>query len=793
VKRRLALFTLCAALGGAGLVTAIMISAQEAAAHRSGRHATHACPSGHHGYLWYNANLELGGSTALANLWPEAVLPKPSFHEEDRVENYLHARVGSGALAQAQRRIATKWPAIYRKLPAARYARLPLSFERNRGQASRRVDFLARGRGIALLLSRGDAVIALRRPRKSASGRPTAKYARPAVLRLRLVGADRRARAVGARRLQGRVNYLLGADWRRWHTNVPTYARVTYRNIYPGVDLVYYGSEGRLGYDFVVRPHADAAVIEFALRGVKRTSLDRRGGLMLALPGGELRLSRPFAYQQRGHLRHRVAAAYELRGRHRVGLRLGSHDHTRALVIDPVLAYSSYLGGSGADAGFAIALDGAGDAYLTGETFSPDFPAAAGSVGGNGDVFVAKLNASGSALVYATYLGGSALDRGFGIAVDATGNAYVDGDSYSSNFPTTVNALQPASGGGEDAIVAKLGPSGAPLYSSYVGGSGSDIAFAIALDDAGSAYLTGDTDSSNFPTTAGAFQTALAGAVNAFAAKLAGSGSALAYSTYLGGNGIDAGFGIAVDATGDAYLAGETDSATFPTSTDAVQPTPGGSNDAFAAKLNPSGTALLYSTHLGGSGPDNAFALALDGSGNAYLTGSTASGDFPTTPHAFQTVYAGGQDAFVAKLSPSGSALSYSSYLGGSDLELARAVTVDATGSAYVTGGTFSSNFPTARPLQAAPGGGEDAFATKLAPSGSALAYSTYLGGSGVDEGWGITVDARSNPNAYLTGVSESSDLPTTPVAFQGVRRGTSDAFITKISNSLCRKSRCGS
>jgi hypothetical protein len=484
-----------------------------------------------------------------------------------------------------------------------------------------------------------------------------------------------------------------------------------------------------------------------------------------------------------------------LKGRRQVGFAVATYDTSLPLVIDPVLCYSTYLGGNSADEGRSIAVDSSGSAYVTGYTFSTDFPTTTGTFqtttfGGSTDAFVTKLNPTGSALVYSTYLGGGYYDFGHGIAVDASGNAYVTGDTSSTDFPTTAGAFQTTLGGIRNGFVTKLNPSGsAQVYSTYLGGSYSDAGLGIAADRSGNACVTGLTFSTDFPTTAGAFQPTFGGggSIDAFVTKLNPTGSAQVYSTYLGGSGGDEGLGIAVDASNNAYVTGFTQSTNFPTTSGAFQPTFGGYNDAFVTKLNATGSApLVYSTYLGGSDFERGFGIAVDTLGNAYVTG-VAGTNFPTTSGAFQTTFGGIiVDAFATKINPTGSApLVYSTYLGGSQFDQANGIAVDASDNAYVTGVTTSTDFPTTSgAFQTTFGGYSDAFVTKLNPTGSApLVYSTYLGGDADDSGNGIAVDPSGS--AYITGTTSSIDFPTTTGAFQAVLMagvGCCDAFVTKFT-----------
>jgi len=457
----------------------------------------------------------------------------------------------------------------------------------------------------------------------------------------------------------------------------------------------------------------------------------------------------PIIYQEIDGARRTISGRYVLEGKTQVGFQVAAYDRTKPLVIDPVLVYSTYLGGTGGESAHGIAVDGTGNAYVTGSTRSSDFPVVnplQPALRGSVDVFVSKLNSTGS-VVYSTYLGGSdtgtasADDVGLGIAVDTAGNAYVTGATNSADFPTTANALQPTWGAGccqsDDAFVVKLNPTGSALvYATYLGGTFSDFGNSIAVDSVGNAHVTGFTNSLDFPT-ANPIQATLGGGfgdADAFVAKLNAAGTALIYSTYLGGSGAENATGIAVDAAGNAYVAGNTSSADFPT-VNPVQGGFGGNADAFVAKLDPIGTALVYSTYLGGSGFDGATGIAVDSAGSAYVTGGTGSPDFPTV-NPVQGTRVGNSDGFVAKLNAPGTALVYATYLGiGSFTENfgANAIAVDSAGNAYVTGQTDSPSIPLVYPMQGTLAGGADIYVVKLNAAGSARLYSTYLGGSGTE------------------------------------------------------------
>ncbi|MBZ5542870.1 MAG: SBBP repeat-containing protein, partial [Acidobacteriia bacterium] len=519
------------------------------------------------------------------------------------------------------------------------------------------------------------------------------------------------------------------------------------------------------------------------------------GDLVLGVGGSEVRWRRPRVYQQAEGVRQEINAGYVLRAAHRVGLRLGEYDRRRPLIIDPVLSYATYLGGTGGDVAYGIAVDSNGNAYITGTTNSTSFPTlGAGQSGnrGNGDAFVTKLNATGTALVYSTFLGGGGADAAAAIAVDASGDAFVTGSTISTDFPTTAGVFQNVYGGNTDAFVAQLNSTGNQLvYSSFLGGGGADFGQGIAVDTSENAYVTGSTQSADFPTVV-PLQPSSGGASDAFVAKVNFSGSALLYSTYLGGARADVGQGITVDSSGNAYVVGSTFSEDFPL-LGALQDVNHGQADAFVAGLKPDGSALLFSTYLGGLGDDRGSGIALDTTGNLYVAGVTQSADFPTTSNAFQTSLQGQSNAFVSKLNSTGSGLTYSTFLGGSSIDQGNSIAVDSSGRAFVTGFTQSSDFPIANPLQAIlgiGGGGAcgstacaDAFVSQLNPTGTALVYSTYLGGSNADFGQAIALDPSGNP--YITGATLSNNFPAIAGAYQGSLTGVAGmAFVAKIDPS---------
>lgn len=683
------------------------------------------------------------------------------------------------------------------KLWTSRYARLPLSFEANHGQTDARVKYLARGQNYTLFLTGHDAVLALGSGRSGRAGR---KPASSAVIRLHLLGSASAVRVTGQSLLGGTSNYFLGNDPHNWHTQIPNYAQVRYHQVYPGIDLVYYGRQGELENDFVLSPGSAPDSIRIGVKGVDGLSVAPSGDLVLKAGDGEVFLRKPRAYQGK----REVPVHYVLEAKNEVGFRLGRYDSRRKLVIDPVLAYSTYFGGNGGDIGYGIAADSSGNVYVTGITNSSNFPTSTGTVkttsGGGGDAFVVKLNPAGTSstgstnpqLVYSTYLGGSGTDSGNAIAIDAGGDAYITGSTTSSDFSTTSGVFQTANGGGSDAFVAELNSTGSSLvYSSYLGGSGDDSGMGIALDSSNNAYVTGSTLSPNFPTL-NPVQLTNAGASDAFITKVNFGGTALVYSTYLGGTKADVGESIKVDSSGNAYVAGYTFSSDFPLQ-NPVQGSNAGTVNAFVTEINSGGSAFLFSTYFGGSTDDRALGLALDGSGNVYIAGSSQSTDFPTTVGVLQATNQGQSDAFVAKLKPSGPSVTYATLLGGAGVDQANGIAVDSSGNAYITGFTNSSNFPTYSPVQAVLGitGGSacgtsacsDAFVTELNPTATALVQSTYLGGSNADFGQAIALG--TNGNAFVTGSTSSKNFPAIDGAYPAYQSSLTgvagNAFISEI------------
>ena len=654
------------------------------------------------------------------------------------------------------------------------YARIPLSFVPNYGQANKKVKFTSRGNGYSLALAPTTFTMAVANSRSGKSA---------SVVQATLLGGNAAAKLTPQERLLTRTNYFIGSDPRTWKTNVPNYAKVKYSGVYRGVDVVFYGNQDLLEYDFIVSPETDPGVIALGFDGVSDMRIVGQGDLLLRTDAGEIRQSRPVVYQEINNTKRIIPASYLIKDKNQVTFQIANYDRSKPLVIDPTLAFSTYLGGSSNDRGNSIAVDAAGDAYITGNAASADFPITPGAfqtekASLDFDVFVTKMNSTGTALIYSTYFGGGNREAGNNIAVDAAGNAYVTGLTDSSDIPTTPGAFRTTPVGSDefDAFAFKLNATGTALvYSTFLGPT---TGAGIAVDSAGNAYITGQANA-DYPTTPGAFQTVSGGGGDAFVTKLNAAGTALVYSTFLGGSGFDTATEVAIDSAGNAYVTGQA-AAGFPVTPGAFQTSFNGVIDAFVTKLNTTGTALVYSTFLGGSGFEFGTGIAVNPAGNAYVTGVGDSSNFPTTPGAFQTVKGAGQDAFVTKLSATGNDLAYSTFLGGDEIDVGQSIALDAAGNASVVGVTASTDFPTtADAIQSAHGGNNDAFITRLNATGTGLVFSTYLGGSSGDAGLSVFVDLAGS--IYLTGTTESANFPTTPGAFQTLFGGLSDGFVAKI------------
>lgn len=702
------------------------------------------------------------------------------------------------------------------------YAKLPVAFAENRGQTDSHVRYFARGSRYAFFLASNEIVLSLA---KNSHTLPTISSDRkPALLRgesaflikatagaagtdepsaegvalnLKFLGSNPDVVIDGNERAAGNVNYLLGSDSAAWKTDVPRYLEVVYHELWRGIDLRVRVRDRALKYEFHVHPGARIEDIRLAYRGSDGISLDHDGRLLISTGAGTIRDKAPVSFQEIGGREWTVESRYQLETatRSTYGFSVGeSYRADHELVIDPGIEYSTFLGGSSDDVPARAAVDGVGNVYVVGYTQSPDFPVTPGAFDRTGapsnslDAFVAKVNPMGTALAYATFIGGSNSDWGRSIAVDAAGNAYITGQTTSSDFPVSGKAFQrtlahlncPRCGiDNYDAFVAKLNPSGSALvYSTYLGGASSiDDGLAIAIDGAGNAYVAGETSSPDFPTTAGSFRRSNSGGDDTFVTKLNPTGSALVYSTYIGGNQEEFPARIAVDAANNAIVFGNTSSSDFPVTPGAFDTTPNGGFDAFILKLNATGSNLVYSTFLGGSAVDSAGGLAVDPAGDVYVSGGTSSADYPTTPGAFRQLCTG-FDGFVTKLNATASTLIYSTCLAAAS---SSAIAITPIGNAWITGGTSSTTFSTTPDaFQKSVGVGSsgpvpNAIIAELNATGSAFLYSTYLGGSVGDNGADLGLDSAGN--VYVVGKTYSADFPTTPNAFDRVFSGRLDIF----------------
>ncbi len=676
--------------------------------------------------------------------------------------------------------------------PLTSIQNLQLAFERNKGQSAREVQFISRALHYTVFLEAHRATIVflgvgLHPVKKQAL--VTKGVADSEFVSLRLLQSNRTAVPLTEEPLLAEANYFLGSDPSQWRTHVPLFGRVHYRSVYKNVDLVYYGNEAQLEYDFVVRPGGDPQSIRFSLEGTRRTEIDRSGDLTLHIGEAQFALRRPIAYQTVHAQKRRVPARFLPLGGGQFGIQVGSYDRRFPLIVDPVLAYSTYLGGSDDEGIFGIGFDKEGNLYVSGETSSLDFPnkgAVQNDLGGNYDAFVSKFDPTGTRLIYSTYLGGSLYDHAVGIQIDELGSAYIAGITLSMDFPVK-NASQPLPGGGYDGFVSKLSPSGSELvFSTYLGGRGFDEVAALAMDHDNHVYVAGGTNSLDFPITSNAFEKDCDGGAHtgfcigdAFVTEFDASGQSLVYSTYLGGTGYDGASGLAVDELGQAYVAGQTSSSNFPR-TNAYQSSLSGPSDAFVTKLNATGSDVVFSTFLGGSGFDGANGVALDHRDRVYVTGTTNSMDFPLI-RPFQSKNRGGfTDGFIAKLDSQTSELVYSTYLGGTGFDVPLRIAVNGRDEPSVVGFTSSTDFPTYNALNSFYGGGAaDAFVAMLDRSGQKLRFATYLGGTGDDYGYGITI-GRGN-SVWVGGSTSSKDFPIVDAFQPAYSGGPFDAFLMKI------------
>ena len=719
--------------------------------------------------------------------------------------------VAATMACQAQRVISPDPPS------ASKYSQLPLTFEANQGQTDSTVKFLSRGTGYTAFLTSGGLVLSLRAAESSPTQRTSGIHAAnqppspPVTLQFALVGATRSSIVRGEDPQPGRVNYFIGNDPDRWHTNVPTYARIRSKDVYPGIDLVYYGNQRQLEYDFELSPGADPNAIQFAIGGALQIRIDSDGDLVLETRSGELHFKSPAIYQESNGQRTPVGGRYVLRDSTHVGFQVSRYREDKPLVIDPVLVYATYLGGSGNDVAQGIAVDANGNVYIAGYTDSADFPLASlGSMTpGVNHAFVVKLDANGSNLVYADYLGGNGQDYGFALTLDHLNDVYITGSTNSNNFPV-VKPYQGTYPGGSNAFLSKISPSGSSLmYSTYLGGNSVDTPSSVALDFEGNIVVGGTTQSTNFPV-ANAFQSTVSpnqGGLYGpygFLTKFNPDGSSLIYSTYFGGNSnvaLNCGgtpcwpqpdnsvTGVALDSAGNAYATGSTNTYNFPVTagayltTDSIQfNIPVG----FVIKFSGSGSLQYSSYFYESSGAMNGiYAIAADDSGSAYITGAAASdGTFPITATSIcdPAVYGFGcSSGFVTKFDPTGSTLSYSTFLGPNNYFGPTSIVLDANGDAYVSGSSTGSSFGTVNGIEPYTGG-SDVLLTEIDPVGGSELWASYLGGSQDDFVTGMALD--SSGSLYVAGITDSTDFPTTQSTFQRGLAGGTDTFVVKIAPS---------
>ncbi|HEX2925569.1 MAG TPA: SBBP repeat-containing protein [Ruminiclostridium sp.] len=646
---------------------------------------------------------------------------------------------------------------------------IPLSFQMNRGQSSPEVKFISRTSRYSMFLTDGQIAIL---PNDCREEKP--------VFYIKFIGTIEKPEVSGIDELPGKVSYFIGTDPQNWYSDIPTYERIKYSDLYPGVDLVCYGNKGKPEYDFIVQPGADFGLISMRFEGMDKLEQDGLGNIEFCLGNDRITMHKPFVYQENEGTQKEIQGSFLLDGKDGIKFGIGEYDASSPLIIDPVLTYSTYLGGGSEDNAGGSTVDASGCVYVTGYTSSGNFPLqnpVQSSLNGGYDTFVTKLDATGSTIIYSTYLGGNGYDYGESIAIDSSGNAYVTGNTNSANFPVQ-NPIQSANAGGYDAFITKLNSTGsAIIYSTYFGGNNNDYGNSIKVDASGNIYLIGETLSTNFPLQ-GPVQSSNAGGYDAFVTKLNNTGSAIVYSTYLGGSGNDYGKGIAVDSSGNAYIMGDTRSTDFPVQ-NPIQSANAGIDDVYVAKINPTGSALIYSTYLGGTNSDYGGGFAIDSSGCAYVMGDTLSTNFPVK-NAIQTSNAGNKDIYITKLNAAGSDIVYSTYLGGSGNDYGKGIAVDSGGSAYIAGDTRSTDFPLKNAVQSVNGGNSDAFVVKLNALGSAIVYSTYMGGSSDDYVNGTAIDLSGS--VYVSGVTSSTNFPVLN-PLRSSLAGPTDAFVFKIAH----------
>ncbi|MFN7933684.1 MAG: SBBP repeat-containing protein [Bryobacteraceae bacterium] len=671
-------------------------------------------------------------------------------------------------------------PASEAKSKTVSLGSIPAVFEPNRGQAAPEVRYLSRGPRTSLYLREDAVVVAMPALGDSIEIAPRQSASRP--------------RLEGMGLLEGVSHYLRGEEASHWVRGIPHYSRVRYESAFPGIDVFFYGTNNELEFDVVLSPRANLAHVKFDVRGAHKLRRNRDGSLSLYTGRGELRLGKPIAYQPTLQGQRPVDCAFALDRDNSFGFRVGNYDPSLPLVIDPTLI-TTYLGGNDADIIAGVALDSSENIYITGFTASTNLLTAGGPykgtlTAGDSDAFVMKLNPTATAVIYSTYVGGTFADYGRAIAVDSAGEAFITGSTV-GRFPTTAGAFRTSPANAPAIFVACLSASGGSLaYSTYLDGAGAGQ--AIAVDASGNAYVAGNTYTATFTTTMGAAQQTYGGATDAFVVKLNPTGAIQLYSTFLGGSAEDQITGIQIDANGNAYVSGFTSSSNFPVTTGSFRTSFAGSTDAFVAKLNPTGATLVYSTFLGGANVDRAYSIAVSAFGEAYITGQTYSSSFPTTTGAYRTSHGGAADAFVTRLSADGSSAVFSTFLGGSgtcsvtdpfrlyQCDAGYAIALDSAGTVYVAG-LAGASFPMVGGIQTTPGGNGDAFVAQLSANGASLLFSSYLGGGSGDVALALAVTPNNGP--IIAGFTNSTDLPVTTGALQTTRGGgAQEGFLARLA-----------
>ncbi|MHC1745016.1 MAG: PKD domain-containing protein [Syntrophobacteraceae bacterium] len=673
----------------------------------------------------------------------------------------------------------------------------PLHFILNQGQLDERIKYYSKNARQEIYFTEDGVYLAIAKgkPENDPLNAPLnlTRNERPTIetqiVRLAPVSMARQVEIHSEDTRQAKVNWYVGNDQRRWKTNIPTYGAVTYRGARDGLDVRFYGKDRHLEYDLIVKPGQDPSQVKMACSGVDYYELTEEGDLVINLKGGATLLQkRPTIYQmingdrvsiEGGFTVERPATTRSASGAQNLalaeadddmvyGFDVGEYDRSLPVVIDPVIMYADYLelGGTGEDYSLSIDVDSTGCAYTAGYTSSTEqsfsIPGAIpiGTLTTSSyNIFVKKFDALGGD-VHTTYLGGNDNSRAYAIASDNAGNVYLTGQTSATNYPTVLPIYGTNRGNG-DSFLTKLAPDGTVSFSTYIGGADEDMGYGIAIDTSGCAYITGYTYSVNYPTSNAYCITHSSGDMDAFITKINTITRTLTYSTFVGGDANNCGKAVAVDSSGSAYVTGWTYSSNFPVFGSPFQPEFAGIQDAFVLKLGTSGSTLAYSTYLGGSDADAGMGIALDSSGNAYVTGKTNSTDYPVSGDRsqFGSNYTGGTDGFVTKLDSSGSALTYSTYLGGADVDIPAGIRVNTSNEAFIVGETASNNFPLVNAFHGAKDGSRAAFITKLNAAGSSAVFSSYyLGNEGNDAGTGIALDKSAGTGVYFTGYTTTAD-----------------------------------